>query len=218
MSLIHGRYENICQQMRPGDVIAFGGNSKLSKFINVVTASSVSHVATIYQTSTYGDSDKLITHHIAESAKHGKFIGVTFNLLRMKIASYKGNVWWLPLSHESRTTLESNFQDFHDFIVDQHTKKYDVRQALRSALEPNSRFSVVNRLKTNSESHRKLFCSELVSASFKYAGILPHVNSSEITPADLCRFSIYAPTYVQLKGSQRTIDEFNSKSVPIVFD
>ena len=204
--------------MRPGDVIAFGGNSNLSKFINHVTDSPVSHVATIYQTSSYGHKNELITHHIAESAKHGKFIGVTFNLLRMKIASYKGNVWWLPLSHESRKILDSNYQDFHDFIVDQHTKKYDVRQALRSALEPNSRFSLVNKLKTNSENHKKFFCSELVSASFKYAGILPHVNSSEITPADLCQFKIYAPTYVQLKGEKRSIEEFNSKSVSTPFD
>ncbi len=210
MPLSINQYEKISHHMHPGDIIAFGGHGRVSKFINFTTDSPVSHVATIYQTSTYGHHEPQIEHHIAESAKHRKFIGVTFTLLSTKIAAYNGNVWWLPLNMESRATLNNNFQQFHDFIVEQHTKKFDVTQAFRSAMEANSRFSFINKLKTNTENHNRFFCSELVSAALVNGGVLPKMNSSEITPADLCRYKIFAPAYVQLKGSTRHIEKFNS--------
>ena len=65
----------------------------------------------------------------------------------------------------------------------------------------------------NREDFSKFFCSELVSAGLEVAGSVGNVNSSEVTPIDLCRWSIYEDSYYQLKGeSSKRISRFNTAS------
>lgn len=43
-------YHLIREQMRPGDIIAFGGNSLFSKWTKLTTRSAVTHIAIVMQT------------------------------------------------------------------------------------------------------------------------------------------------------------------------
>jgi hypothetical protein len=62
----------------------------------------------------------------------------------------------------------------------------------------------------NEENFDKLFCSELVAAGLEAAGTIGKVNSSEVTPIDLCRWKIYEKDYYQLKGHEKTISRYNT--------
>jgi len=65
----------------------------------------------------------------------------------------------------------------------------------------------------NKEDDKKLFCSELIALAFKYIGILPgHINSSEVTPIDLCRYKLYN-RYMQIIGANQEIKDFNTIEV-----
>jgi len=62
----------------------------------------------------------------------------------------------------------------------------------------------------NREDFDKFFCSELVAAGLEIGRVLPEINSSEVTPIDLCRFDIFAPDYYQLQGDRREISRYSS--------
>jgi len=50
-----------------------------------------------------------------------------------------------------------------------------------------------------------------VAAGLKKAGLVTDINASEVTPIDLCRWSIYEDTYYQLKGDPtKDISRFNT--------
>lgn len=51
----------------------------------------------------------------------------------------------------------------------------------------------------NKEDFSRFFCSELVAAGLERAGVTGSVNASEVTPIDLCRWSIYEDDYYLLK-------------------
>jgi len=65
-------------------------------------------------------------------------------------------------------------------------------------------------LTLNEEDFSKFFCSELVAAGLKKGEVLSKINSSEVTPTDLCMFNIYGDNYFQLKGKSRVIKGYNS--------
>ena len=66
-------------------------------------------------------------------------------------------------------------------------------------------------LGSNSEDYTRFFCSELVSAGLKAAGVLPQsLNASEVTPGDICRWNIYESEYYLLKGEYKEISGYNS--------
>ena len=60
------------------------------------------------------------------------------------------------------------------------------------------------------EDFSKFFCSELVAAALEAAGAIPALNASEVTPKDLCAFSIFSDCYYQLKGTTKAIGGYNS--------
>lgn len=63
----------------------------------------------------------------------------------------------------------------------------------------------------NREDFSKFFCSELVPAGREVAGSVGKVNASEVTPIDLCRWSIYEPDYFMLKGDpEKSISRHNT--------
>jgi hypothetical protein len=55
----------------------------------------------------------------------------------------------------------------------------------------------------------RFFCSELVAAGLEAGGAIENLNCSEVTPMDLCTFSIYQGTYYQLKGARKLIEGYN---------
>lgn len=172
-------FEKYMELIEPGDLLAFGGAGKFSQLIKVVTRACVSHIGIIR------DGDRYI-----ESAACG-----VISMPHDALQEYKGEVWLLKLSYSVRKrlrilALQSSLDDFIG-------KKYDLDQAMKSP------FGV------NREDTRAFFCSELASVAYERSGVLNDVNSSEVTPIDLCRFAIYG-RYFQVNGQPKRIRGFNT--------
>lgn len=186
--MICTRYGKIRRKMRAGDVIAFGGTGWISRLIKAFTRSRVSHVGVILEINEHG---RIMV--MESTTLHGNKKGVQINRLSRRIQHYKGDVWWLPLSHQVREAAD--MAAFWHFLWDQDGKKYDTWQAIKSALP-----SFIHR-----EHFDKIFCSELVAGAAEAAGMIPKINASEATPADVVNFSIYHKNYFQLMGDKTEI-------------
>jgi hypothetical protein len=210
MSLCINDYWEVRKYMQPGDVIAFGGNDTISNVVKLATRSSVSHVGTILQSKVILEEaiQDGFLNHIIESTSLNGFNGVVVNRMSDRLSDYDGNVWWLPLRNEARERFCG--KSFFDFLLKQERKPYDFYQAFEAGVGSIS-LSVLRKIFGEKENFSKFFCSELVVAAFEIAGLLSDVNASEVTPIDLCMFSIYQDNYYQIKGNKETqIKGFNT--------
>lgn len=202
-------YEEAREKMQPGDVIAFSGKGNVSEVIKLFTKSEVSHVGVVYKTKQVNDTDPdRYMNTLMESTSLEGFSGVIMTRLSDRIKDYDGNLWWLPLSQSSRLKLDMT--KFFDFLVKQEGKAYDTKQAIKSALDAFDKVDFIRGTTYNKEDFSKFFCSELVTAALEDAGVINNVNSSEVTPIDLCNFCLYEETYYQLKGADTLIKGFNT--------
>lgn len=206
-------YQEARLRMQPGDVIAFGGKGHFSEIIKFATRADVSHVGVILQTRVRDStSDRFFNQIIESTSLHG-FNGVNISRFSDRLSSYDGELWWLPLRQDIR---QNRFAQgaFYDFLFNQAKarKPYDMPQAIKSALDTLDELPFgVHGPGYNSEDFSKFFCSELVAAALEKAGAVGSVNASEVTPIDLCRWSIYEPTYFQLKGEPtKRISRYNT--------
>jgi len=203
-------YQTVREDMKPGDVIAFGGKQNFSQVIKTVTRSEVSHVGVILQSRLVTDpedADRFVNQIIESTSLNGKS-GVQINRMSDHIDAYKGEIWWLPLSQGTRNKL--NAVEFYNFLLKQNDKKYDILQAMFSALDRMDDLPLVGGITHNREDFSKFFCSELVSAGLEAGDVIETINASEVTPIDLCQFNLYDSTYYQLKGEEKTIRAYNS--------
>ncbi|MFZ5584807.1 MAG: hypothetical protein ACOZHQ_02645 [Thermodesulfobacteriota bacterium] len=200
MAIKLSKYDKVRDQMLPGDVIAFGGKGHFSEIIKRVTFSKVSHVAVVLQTqATYeAGPDRRFFNLIVESTKWDGFMGVDAIRLSDRLKSYDGQVWWLPLNRELRKTRRFDQKKFFDFLYAQKGRPYDLKQAVNSVLDDLDGLLGQMSPFLNCEDFSRFFCSELVAAGLEEAGLLDALNASEVTPADLCQWSIYEPDHHQL--------------------
>jgi hypothetical protein len=159
-------------------------------------------------------SDKFF-NQIIESTSLNGFNGVNISRFSDRFDSYDGELWWLRLKKEIRKNLFDG-DKFYNFLFNQAKarKPYDMPQAIKSAIDAfdNLPFGA-HGPGYNKEDFSKFFCSELVAAGLEIAGAVGSVNASEVTPVDLCRWSIYEDTYYQLKGEpSKRISRFNTAS------
>lgn len=203
-------YEQVRLEMKPGDVIAFSGKGNLSEIVKLATRSGVSHVGVVLQSSLLIDDDPRMGffHHIIESASLNGFSGVTVSRLSERIDRYDGAMWWLPLKKSMHAVMDK--EKFFDFLIHQERKAYDIPQVLKSAIDLLDDIPFLNKATYNDEDFSRFFCSELVAAGLEAAGCITHINASEVTPIDLCSFSIYENDYYQIKGIRREIQDFNT--------
>lgn len=208
-------YRDARHDMKPGDVIAFGGKGHLSEIIKFATCSEVSHVGVILQTKITDDTTNRFFNQIIESTSMHGFNGVTIFRFSERIDDYHGEIWWLPLNSKIRKN-SFNQRKFYDFLFNQakNRKHYDMPQAINSALDFLDNLPLgMHGPGYNREDFSKFFCSELVSAGLEVAGTVGRINSAEVTPIDLCRWNIYEDTYYQLKGDRvKSISRFNTLS------
>jgi len=199
--------------MQPGDVIAFGGKGNFSDIIKFATRADVSHVGVILQTSMKGASGSGFFNQIIESTSLGNFNGVQVSRFSDRLKAYEGELWWLPLHKETRRK-KFNQKKFYDFLFHQARKRklYDMGQAIKSAMDVGDKLPFgLKGPGYAKEDFDKFFCSELVAAGLEEAGTVPSINSSEVTPIDLCRWNIYSSTYYRLKGNaKKSISRHNS--------
>jgi hypothetical protein len=205
-------YQDARNLMKPGDVIAFAGKGNFSEIIKWATRANVSHVGVILQSKLLieGEPQQGYFNQIIESTSLNGFSGVSISRLSDRIATYGGEMWWLPLSDSVRTKLD--FERFFSFLIHQERKPYDLPQALKSALDALDKVPLVGGLTYNIEDFSRFFCSELVAAGLEAGGAIRSLNASEVTPIDLCMFNIYKQEYFQLKGDDKTIRAFNTVS------
>lgn len=203
-------YSLIKQDMRPGDIIAFGGNSLFSLWTKLTTRSVVTHVAMVLQTNRVDDRCGHHFNQVVEATVHDGEKGVITHHLSERINTYDGDIWWLPLHDKARAQLEHNETDFLNFMLSQRGKPYDVWQLFGSAFDITDEHSWLGRFSYNEQDFSRWFCSELIAEGLKTAGIVRGVNASEVTPHDICRFRIFEDRYVQLKGKAKAITGFNS--------
>lgn len=172
----------------------------------------MSHVGIILQSKLLinDEPQKGFFNQIIESTSLNGFSGVTISRLSDRIELYVVEIWWLPLSDSVRKKI--NMKKFYDWLLHQEHKPYDMPQAINSALDALDNVPLLGRVTYNIEDLSKFFCSELVAAALEQSGAVSHLNSSEVTPIDLCMFSIYKQDYYQLKGEKKLIKGYNSLS------
>ena len=206
------KYETVRDRMRPGDVIAFGGKGDFSNIIKRITNAPVSHVGVIRHSQIRSDAgdhegEGRYFNEIVESTSLDDRVGVITSRLSCRLIGYEGEIWWLPLGAKARSAFDE--LAYFDWVYAQEGKPYDMIGAAASVLEeyPLLRLAVV-------ENFSALFCSELAAGALEAAGVLPaETNASGVTPIELCRLAIYAPTLVQLKptsGSPTAIPRYNT--------
>lgn len=202
-------YEEARNLMQPGDVIAFSGKGNVSEVIKIFTKSAVSHVGVVFKTQQVNDPDPgRYMNTLMESTSLSGFSGVIMTRLSDRLCDYDGNLWWLPLSPAMRAKMDQT--KFFDFLVKQEGKAYDTKQAIKCALDALDDVPFLRGSTYNKEDFSKFFCSELVAGALEYAGVIQNINSSEVTPIDLCTFNIYDTNYHQLKGCDTLIKGYNS--------
>jgi len=206
-------YQDARGEMKPGDVIAFGGKGHFSDLIKFATRSDVSHVGVILQTQVVDDESGRFFNQVIESTSLHNFSGVQVSRLSERLDSYDGEIWWLPLNSTLRKEKFDSVA-FYNFLFNQarERKGYDVPQALMSAVDALDKLPFDQHGPGyNREDFSRFFCSELVAAGLEMAGTTGPVNASEVTPIDLCRWNIYAQTYYRLKGDgSKTISRHNT--------
>ena len=169
-------YQDVRGLMQPGDVIAFGGESAFSELVKFSTRSAVSHVAVVFQSQMLGEQSNRFFNQVIESTSYNGKSGVMINRLSDRVASYPGNIWWLPLGTQARARLDLNIQAFFNFLLQQEHKDYDMPQALMSAVDHPDQHSWLGKLSCNKEDFSCFFCSELVAAALEAAQVVTNVN------------------------------------------
>lgn len=207
-------YSELRGEMQPGDIIAFSGKSHFSEMIKWATRAPVSHVGIVLQSKLLiGDTPQDgFFNQIIESASLNGFSGVSISRLSDRVDTYDGEMWWLPLGDRARQSLKP--KQFYNFLLHQEKKPYDLPQAVRSALDAMDSIPLLKKSTHNTEDFSSFFCSELAAAALEAGGVISSINASEVTPIDLCKFSIYQEHYYQIagKGVDKEIKGHNSLS------
>lgn len=181
MELLRASFDEVKDELRPGDLLAFNGYESESRMIALVGRVPVSHTALVWQ---IGPQGPILMEAVG--------VGVRRAQVGSRIEGYNGDVWWIPLSDDARTYLD--LPALQQFLAEQEGKEFDVAQMLPAAIH-----LLDGGITKVREDLTKLFCSELVSGALRAGGLLD-LNPSETTPRDLVRQGIWGPRYVQLKG------------------
>jgi len=186
MTPIQEDYEDVRHRIRAGDVIAFGGRGIIPWIIKRWTNYPCSHVGIVTRCQVQGVAGESV--RVMESTRLNGYTGVVETRLSKRVRQYDGEVWLLQLANHIRRGLD--LKKFWKFIYAAEGRPYDLWQAIRS---PGSIDC--------SEDGRKYFCSELVAAGLEAGGVIDNINSAAVTPEDVCKFRLYAPIVIQIKGA-----------------
>ena len=191
----------------PGDLIAFGGTTRVSKMIKATTRAEVSHIGMVLNTSKMDDCTDNEVLFMEATLADKKVVISNFT---EKINSFDGNIWHLPLKRTLRLEMFKQ-EELDTFLSAQLHKPYDTIQAFKSAIDFSDHFPAVEKgLTYNEEDFELMFCSELVAGGLEVSGIVGEINASEVTPIEICSWNIFEAHYFQLKGdSPQTIEPYN---------
>lgn len=180
-------YKKHRPQIKTGDVIAFSGNSRISKIIKWKTRSRYSHVGLVWRTDLGlpldGENVMLIestTLNNLPDAATGEFIkGIQLQWLSKRLATYNGEAWWGKVNKSI-----PNVEAAQMWLRQKHNERtrYDAIQALGAGADLLDWIPGIE----NDPDFNSLFCSELVARAWQYASLLGNqYNASEMTPKDI---------------------------------
>ena len=204
-------YNEIRSLMEPGDIIAFGGNSRLQELIKFATRSEVSHVGIVFHTQMVGDTTGRYFNQVIQSTSEYGFSGITISRISEQLESFNGQIWWLPLKKNRRQRMDQ--ASLFEFVLNQakHRTAYDMPQAISSALEVFDQSPLMQGPEFSREDFARTFGAELFAAAFEVAGVIGSIAASEVNAIELCRWAIFESDYSLLKGDpSKTISRFNS--------
>lgn len=177
-------------------VIAFGGDSTISKFIKLVTRYPVSHVALLL------DDDLLVE---STSLSGGK--GVSFKSYSAKLDNYTGDIWELRVSEQFINA--GNEAKLREFLYKSDGLPYPTSKAVKSVLDLLDSIGITDAAKSKAQGY---FCTELILKAFIEGGYLPDkFLYSELTPADFIMLDIYEDYTCITNGKQ--LPHFSSVDV-----
>ena len=185
-------YAEVRNLIQPGDVIAFAGTGFGSWWIQMCSKANVNHVATVLKRHTSSEADRYDLEVIESVFHRDGFSGVRTIIASELINNYPGKVWWLPLGKIERAKLNSNIDLFYRCMLRQKGKDFDFTTAALSVFDQFDRIGWTYA----EEDFSRFFCAELVAFGLEQCGVLQPLNASEVTPIDMCRFSIYDDFYV----------------------
>ena len=124
MPLIHRSYEDLKDQMQPGDVIAFSGTQPISTAIKFMTGSHVSHVGMIVPADLLEEATPdTAGPMIAEATENG----IEIRPLQERVTDETvEKLWWLPLRSDLRRKLDMD--TFRNYLRTTHQTAYDYLQ------------------------------------------------------------------------------------------
>lgn len=183
-------YKNIRTELDTGDIIIFGGQYRMSKIIRLVTRFPVSHVALIIR-----ENDRISFIEASEGDMYPEREGVIISQFSNSIPFYKGDIWIARLAADVRKSADIG--KMKAFLQEQVGKGYDYHNMPKAGFDFLDWIGITR----SEENLSQMFCSELVAAGLKAAGILPEdINVSEVSPADIVKYKIFEPTYYQIKA------------------
>ena len=183
-------YQNIRTELDTGDIVIFGGQYRMSKIIRLVTRFPASHVASIIR-----ENDRIGFIEASEGDMYPEREGVIISQFSNSIPFYKGDIWIARLAADVRK--KADIEKMKAFLQEQVGKGYDYQNMPKAGFDFLDRIGITR----SEENLSQMFCSELVAAGLKVAGILPEdINVSEVSPADIVKYKIFEPTYYQIKA------------------
>jgi len=198
------RYEEHKDEMRVGDVIACGGHGLLSQLIKTTSRSPVSH-ACMVSSEAQGGSGPLVLEATRSDGDLAGKQGVGEDPLEHFLQEYDGDVWWLRLKVGQERRPPEFEREAFDRFVDQviGTPFDDIDGALSVVRDVFDNMLQITDRSLFPDTDR-FFCSELVVYALQVAGVVdPNIDSSIMSPKDLCGFSIYGSPAVALKDDAK---------------
>ena len=214
--MIEATLDAVRCDIRPGDAIFTACDDWLSFGIRLVTGISsfrwiapVSHAMIVM--ANEGGRIRLAESTLLTAERGDHLAGVIETDLDARIETFD-RVWWLPFSERSRARWNANEAAALAWLVERiaDCTPYDAWQAWQSGHDWLDKALGKWSPTYARESWDKLYCSELVAAAWKVAGVLPKSwNTSEFSPYGLARLAVYAPGYAQIKGRRKEISGYN---------
>lgn len=234
-------YEDIKACMSPGDVIAFSSNGLFSTVIKLVTSSHVSHVGIVVPSecleganpddiviaeatengvefrsldSRVRDSDVEMLWWLKLTPDHRCRLKQNSDAFCKFLKTHKGRPYDISQALQlGITCFEPVLESIHKSLDKKLRVLVRVVLCILNVLNRDEPPDVQDSSSPpNTEKDAEIFfCSELVAGALKAGGVITGVESSKVTPIDMCRFNLYEEEYVQFKGEERTrIRGFNS--------
>lgn len=196
----------------PGYLLAFRGKGFVSKMI-MIASPGVSHAETIaFNPET-----------IALQAFSAIEKGTRFEDVERVILDAKGTVYYMKLRQEVIDRMDMD--RFIGAVASLMNKPYDFLHMIGVGIDdwhvnllrfvPKMPQWVIKALRSvfrNSPTMQKVVCSGVYAWAMQQALDLD-INPSEQTPLDLCRWDIFEPEYIVLKGKDKGIKGFNTVKV-----